>query len=422
MKKVFTFIMKPKVDHLALTEISQNPGVKYIMDSSLVGLRSSIENIGRPDIILTDTNSMALLSEISDLENVEKKIILCPNEQANSEIDYIEISKIDEYINSFLNLGRSFEKIPLNFFYSMEKASVDIFIRLQKQGQSKFILRYAKNDIIELSDLTSYSEKGMVDLYVKSTDKDELYNMLSNSLCYEIGVNDSLDAMKNGLELSRSLFLESGYTPCSIQLIEELNTSLFNRLEQEASSSSEAELLQSILSSKDSLYYKKVALQMILGMDILKKEDWSMDRHFELYSFISLFADIALTDTKMGLISTDDEYDKSKFDEMDAEILENHALLAFELLANYEARPINVDLLILEHHGMKSGIGFSKNIGVGLNKIVVIFRIAENIAIEMLKKEESGKSFFMDEILDLVEKKFDSPRTRKILDQLELSI
>ncbi|WP_372655118.1 hypothetical protein [Halobacteriovorax sp.] len=313
-----------------------------------------------------------------------------------------------------------FVKFPISFFYNMDKAVVNIFICIQKKEGLKYILRYAKNDIIELEELKNYQSKGMSYLFIVESDKDELNNTLSNSTCYEVATENTLESMNNALELASSLFHETGYSPASIQLIEELNLSLFNKLEQESKRSPKGALIKNILDSKDSIFFKKVSLHSVLGMDILKKEEWAMQRHYELFNFMSLFCDIALTKTDMIYVSTQEEFDESKYSKEDSEVLETHALIAFDLLDGYQAKPINVDLLILEHHGNKSGIGFSGNVGSSLNKIVVISRIAETLALELLKSERDHLNYSFEDVVERVDEKYDSQRVRNILKSVSL--
>ena len=293
--------------------------------------------------------------------------------------------------------------------------TVDHAIRIQKPEGSKYILRYSRDDVIEEVELKDYEKKGVIDLFVLVAEKDQLFSSLSNSACYEMALTGSLSSMRNGLSLAQSMFEESGYNPDSIQLVEELTTSLHSKLEEESKKTSKGALIKSILDSKDDLFFKKVSLQTIFGMDILKKEDWAIQMHYDIYNFMSTFSDITLTKSDMILISTEDEFDRSLYTSKELDIIDSHALRAFKLIENYEAKPVNVDLLILEHHGMKSGIGFSKNIGSNLNKIVVIYRIAENIAIEILRKKSEKQAFTLNDIVDSVDKKFESPRVRSTL-------
>ena len=136
-------------------------------------------------------------------------------------------------------------------------------------------------------------------------------------------------------------------------------------------------------------------------------------------TYLSLMCDVTLTKPEMLFIRDKKQLDESSLSTEDKQIVWSHARDAFDLMQNYKECPIETDLLVLEHHGNKNGIGFPDDLQPDLSKITQIFRICEDFTIEILKHKELKKNIKINDVFNDLYKIHDKKTLHAYIDKLK---
>jgi hypothetical protein len=165
--------------------------------------------------------------------------------------------------------------------------------------------------------------------------------------------------------------------------------------------------------------YSHSYLCALIIFKILPKFDWGTDKALEKFIYVCFFHDISLSDDFEMNIRSQSELqlflnDKKIFDKVN-----HHAFQAFALLSKFEKIPLDVPIIIKEHHGSKTGIGFTEEISMNLNAMSMVFIVVEDFVSRLSNFQGDIDQSYLVEVLNSMGEKFTKSAYKQTLEYIK---
>ncbi len=419
--KVFTCIKNNGLSNLIQTALSGIQDLEVFDEENSSNLILTISITGEPDVLIIDEPRVNELN-LTELETISNKIIFSNNTEFKAEgWSNYHTDQWEDVIKSLISTKplaeNEFAGFPFKILSGVDTPICDIFIEIKKNGVPHHLKLIKAGDKTNQEQIEHYINKGVKYAKILTEEKTQFLNSVSNDLYMQMQKGFSPDVAGQSLDTSIMMLKDIGFNSTSTQLIEgvvqTINETLDNKKDENV------KIITNLLNSKASSYYKKAHMISMLAIQILKKEKWATRKHEEIITYLTLLADVTLSEPEMLFITTKEELDASNLSEEQKQTVWSHSRDAFDLIQNFKDCPIETDLLVLEHHGNKNGIGFSETLSQDLSKITIIYRVTEDFVIELLKCRKMNKDIKLHDIFGDMYKKHDKKVLHLLLDSLK---
>jgi response regulator RpfG family c-di-GMP phosphodiesterase len=95
----------------------------------------------------------------------------------------------------------------------------------------------------------------------------------------------------------------------------------------------------------------------------------------------------------------------SQLVQSDRDLINNHAMLAANIVGAFEFVPEEVSSIIREHHGATNGIGFPSNLNISISPISQMFIVVEDFVDQFLKIKSVPSEADINRILSKIQSK-----------------
>ncbi len=404
------------------TYLDSSKNITLHIEQSADALRTSLSLNDSPELLILDEGRAKEIDH-NDFSDIPNKIIFSAQGITTHEgWSHYPADKwketLDKFIEGVGNIENdTFAKFPFKVLKSVDIPVCDIYLEIKKDGSPHHIKLFKMNEHIVQEQVEKYLDKGVLTGKIEQENKMQFLNSISNLLYKKMKDGYAPDIVGNSLDTAISILKDVGFNSTSTQLIdgvvESINTSLTDN------KSKNVKVITDLLNSQSSRFYKKAHISSMLGIQILAMEDWTTHKHQEIMTYLSLMCDVTLTKPEMLFIRDKKQLDQSSLSTEDKQIVWSHARDAFDLMQNYNECPIETDLLVLEHHGNKNGIGFPDSLQPDLSKITQIFRICEDFTIEILKHKELKKNIKVNDVFNDLYKMHNKKSLHAYIDKLK---
>ena len=311
-----------------------------------------------------------------------------------------------------------FFPIPLIYFKIIKSPTCDVYSR-DEIDSNQFKVLIKKSAPIESAMINELIQNNVSDLFVDKLERLEFVNYLTSEIMAlltktEISVDEEITATDKSMELLSKKLLTIGVNEETIKLAHKnmetvrRNVKSHNKL---------SKLLERLLSNKTSYLFKHTQILTYVSLHIIKNIDWGSPEQEDKVSFISFFHDIVLESDEQARIKSTMELKTSGLDQAQKQLVERHAQLAAEFVAQFPHAPMGSDQIIRQHHGTLNGIGFSEHYGNNVSPIAIVFIVAEEFTRIILKRETGP--FDRTEMLRELKEEFPTSRFQKVIELLQ---
>lgn len=323
-----------------------------------------------------------------------------------------------------LDVG-SYYPISLSTFLGFTISPCQLFIKDGENYQSVA----KKNDSIEEL-LIELDNKVTRKLYVKSTDRLVIVNIISLAIIGKI--KQSLEDLEGATIEKKINVLSTGFGFASANIF---SSDVIKKHMQEIASSasivmlnvaketpSARSLLAILMENKDGYIFTHSMIISYTAYHMIKNVTWGGEGQVEKINFVLFFHDIFLAPIYLKhpeLRGESTLVNNVNLDEIENDIIFNHAKLAAELVVTYKRSPMGADILIKQHHGMKKGKGFVRAYVEDLSPLSKVILIAEMFVEEFMIAHEENKSFSTEETILKLIALFKSPSYHKLVESLK---
>jgi hypothetical protein len=139
---------------------------------------------------------------------------------------------------------------------------------------------------------------------------------------------------------------------------------------------------------------------------INKYFNWITPTVREKINYVCYFHDVSLGDDKLSKITSKEEMSKANLSSEQLKLVMYHANKSAEIIEKINKIPIGVSALIREHHGVKTGVGFSEEISSAISPISMMFIVVEDFVSNFLKVSDNPTDAQVLEITNNLENKY----------------
>lgn len=405
------------------SNLTKLPNVSIMHKHSVQEALSTITLMDKVDLIICQTllineDQLAILNKTC----IEKSSVFLGLGKAadiknsftiNDASDWVSIIKESvQLLSKGDDDNEEFLGFELNFFKLFKQAPCDIYICVKKAKQyDQFIKRIHKDDIVDEEALERYAELNVKSLHIRCLDSDVFLSSVTSLLEESLkgdGPGSSEEVMKVSVNFTSDLVKKMGLKKVAPALVSNVVKNLgekLNKVDKQGARS-----LSELLSNKDERYFNQVFLTGMIGGNILSEIGWGTAEHKDKVTQAAFFCDIYLNFPAWSTIKDNDDFAKFDLTEDQKYNILNHAKLAYDDIQNFSALLPDVDKMILHHHGNLSGKGLSLDFPDSLSKLSLVFNLAYNFAVEILKASSLNDNVDYSKILEELENNFKDHR------------
>ena len=177
-------------------------------------------------------------------------------------------------------------------------------------------------------------------------------------------------------------------------------------------------LLEILSESEEGYLYKHSVMIAIIASNVISKMEWGSKSQKESICFMAFFHDITIPDDDLCQIQTNSGLEKAEVSPELKNKVRNHAKDAKELIASYPNVPYGAESFILQHHGTKTGIGFSENpTDPNISPMAIVFKIVEEYVDVCIHPPKGGLK--REEYIEHLKKIYKAGQYKKVVEALE---
>jgi CheY-like chemotaxis protein/response regulator RpfG family c-di-GMP phosphodiesterase len=319
--------------------------------------------------------------------------------------------ELPEYYSVDAKFLSKIKEIPCSVFLQTKEE----FTMIAKKGDSANVIR-------------KFEAEGINFLFVNSADRLKIINCVSESVCEMIKNTEGLDtnaksnALNSGFEFVASTF---GQSPECVTEIMNVAVACTKVMDEVVKDTPTLKGLLNILNSNKSGYvYSHTMLAAFVSNHIIRNVTWGGETHIDKINFVLFFHDIMLAPIYLKhpeLKYEEDLLFSEALTDKEKEVVLNHARLAAEMMLSHKRSPIGSDLLIKQHHGMTSGVGFALEYKDDISPLSKIVLISEAFVEEFMKQRDDNTSYVLDikKVQASLIEKFRKSTYKKIIETLD---
>lgn len=433
--QIFAYTECTDFQSLLEVECREITGVKPVIHTSVEDLKGILGLFPIIDVLIIDfPDEFSKIKELKDLllKNTSriKKAMVLGNEHGTSGnmklFTRMEIPDLFEDLRSSSSGSSSVTEIskvgwtaiPLCTLVHFKSVPFDLYIRLSDQ---KFIKRIHAHEEIDEQLIESLKSKGVIELFCEKKYNRDFSMMLINNMINK--VDRPYDSFIEQLKAHEEVF---GTTKEIIQ-----NLGLSGRVVEVCEAAIERMCLD-VLNDPDefsayllamkndknlAFHFKLVNVTNYLGTQLIMEMDLpNADEQVKKFVFASFFCDMTLKNPAFHYHRKAEDSSALTLDEQNE--VNFHALNASEIVAAYKDTPKEVALIIRQHHGSFSGIGFPAEKSSQLLPLAKILIVAQELAFSILTNADTPvfeilkrflknhKSAGLNELLTILEESF----------------
>lgn len=176
------------------------------------------------------------------------------------------------------------------------------------------------------------------------------------------------------------------------------------------------DLLAILLKDNSSLVWQHSLMTAVVSHALLEGIDWANHEQKGKLVFVSFYHDICIADDRFADIHSNGELYSANLTPEERVKVERHALSACELLQSHPDVPFGAEGIILQHHGVPNGIGFSQeHLDNRITPLAMLFRVAEDYVHLVLSQKRKDSFYIFKEL----EQRYNKGHYKKAVEALK---
>lgn len=305
--------------------------------------------------------------------------------------------------------------LPAKLLSLHEKTNWDIFTK----EESGFKQICAKGDSLQ-PDLVG---PDVENIYVPSLHRLSCANAITANAILHLRANASpeekLKAGETTLESLSDLLLGCDENKKELA---QISKACVKAIESAIGQSSELDgLLAYLRENKSGYLYMHSVLASYVSRHILNNITWGNSAQVEKMGHVCFFHDIFLVPIYQKYPDVQEIEDlalSSELEEEDLELLLKHSQMAAQQVSLLPSMPMGIDTIILQHHGVKNGEGFSLKPGDDISPLAKVMIIAEGFVNLIMEAKSNHQKIDNGKFLEALKLKYPKRSYIKIIDTL----
>jgi HD-GYP domain-containing protein (c-di-GMP phosphodiesterase class II)/CheY-like chemotaxis protein len=257
----------------------------------------------------------------------------------------------------------------------------DFYLKLP---QNRYVRVLREGDMFETEDFNRFNEKAVEHLYIKSKDRSVFLEKLAQDLL-QLSMLKSTPAeavfqiSTSTLEVIAELLQRFGFSE-EVEAVAKANVTLAVKNIQ--NNTDLGPLFNLFMLDMDAYLPSHSVVMAYACCGIASLMGWKSDMTFYKLTLASFMHDILLKNQELAQIQTLPELDRqmSKFTQQEIKEFLAHPVMCSQLLRNVKDIPLDVDVIILQHHERPDGKGFPGNLNyMKISPLSAVFILAHEI-------------------------------------------
>lgn len=400
--QVFAYTQSFEFGALLEVECKESTGLRPVIHGSVEELKSILDILHSVDVLVIDlpedlSVSLDLKEFLLNCMNRTKKIFVLGNESGiNGNIRLFSRSEVADLINDLKAFFVTEEipqtgwtEIPLCTLVHFTALPFDLFIKL---SDNRYVKRFPAFEDVGRNLVDALKAKGVEELYCEKKHGRDFSMLLINNLINQVdreypSLSEELTAHNQVFETTQKIIQELGVSSRVVEVCEAGFEKMYEKVMKGPSEFNK--YLQALTSEKNLAFGFKfinltnyIGVQLILDMKMPEEEE-----QIKKFIFSSYFCDMTLKNHNLIFYrKAEDGSGDLTLDDQNA--LNFHALRASELVSTYKGAPPDAAVIVRQHHGSPTGIGFpvdKTHLLLPLSKILII---SQDLAFAILTNEK----------------------------------
>ncbi|MBI2519603.1 MAG: hypothetical protein HYV97_04275 [Bdellovibrio sp.] len=306
------------------------------------------------------------------------------------------------------------EYVPIYsaYFHALHSSPCDVFIRIkQAEGQYQYLKRIHRDDTFEIKDIQRYEAQGLKYFFILKSERDSFATYVSNALVLRlekeiIEASADLDpasqipVLGESYDLALNSIVDQGLNVSTIQLADTVIQGMVSTTQR---SKVLGPLFRQIIGLPTGRLFKKGQITLMVALEVLKLKNVDLglppkDDATAKIAYAAFFADLKILDMadsdqieKLVLLDYPDLGQMTSLNENVKGLIFNHALDAALFIRRNPEAPLDVDIIVKQHHGSLNGTGF-KTEYAQLASLSRLFILCEAFARQFIYYSDKGRT------------------------------
>ncbi|MGZ3788133.1 MAG: hypothetical protein ACXVLQ_06395 [Bacteriovorax sp.] len=298
----------------------------------------------------------------------------------------------------------------------------DVYIRVKKnEHEFQYIKRLHEGDYFTKADIEKYQESGLKELFIPRDHLAEFVNHVTKNMVDkldDLNVNgsDLIELGSMAFEVTRERINALGIDELTLEIVRDSIRSMENSIGEKNALSN---FLKTLKENKFSYAYAHSYLTCLILHKVVAYFDWESPQVRDKLTYAAYFHDMGLNDSEQMRITSEADLKNSSLNEEEEKLVLNHALQSSLILEKFPKIPNGVSTIVKEHHGSRTGTGFSDSLSISITPISMMFIVVENFVEEFLKIKGNPKSSDFENIFASLKKRYYKITYQQTLNALE---
>jgi hypothetical protein len=400
--QIFAYTECPEFEALLEVECKEITGHRPIVRKSVDELKSLMSIFQTIDLLVVDLPEDSGLSvELklfinSSTSRIKQSLVLGGDSSETQNVKTFSRFEINDLFDSLKvhfkpaklpDVG--YTAVPLCTLIHFQSLPFDLFIKLSSE---RFVKRVPAFEEVPAETIDGLLKKGIKELYCERRHNRDFSMMLINNMINR--VDRTYDSFEEEMHANGEVYQTTKEIIQSLgiagRVIEVCDTSIDKMIKDVMNEPSvfSSHLLKLKKDKKLAFQYKFITLVNYIGTQlIMEMELPNVEEQIRKFVFASYFCDITLKNPKLLHIRRPEDTDQLHLEDQNE--VNFHALKASELVATHRGTPKEVALIVQQHHGSFSGIGFPAEKSYQLLPLSKVLIVSQDLAFGILKDEEA---------------------------------
>lgn len=422
--------------------ISKSLGRAVILKASASEATSLLELLGNIDMIITNEEIEKELTALNINNYLESNNLNIPllvfGKNSSNYKNFVLYESTDSWkkilhttsiilgvdISSDLMNKDEYVPIDITYFLNITTSSMgcDVYIRINKgEAGFQYIKRLHSTDHFTREDILKYMATGLKEFYILKENFSQFVNFATTQLVLKLDdenmdQNERMRLNSESYEITVDRLKNLEIDEFTIELVNESIKSIQSSLKE---ANALGIFLANLLSNKISYAHAHAYLTCLIMYKCLEYFEWNTPAMKHKIAYLTYFHDISLKDERLLKLHTNTELQEARLNTDDYDLVMNHANLSAQILE--KCVPGHPDLagIVKEHHGLKSGKGFTINYSTLISPLAMMFIVVEDFAAHFLKINGAPTKAQLNEIVDEISLKYTKSTYQKTIDALK---
>ena len=389
------YAQKPDLKALLEVECKSLSGYTPAVYSSLEELESMMDVVGEVSVLIMEYENTPAFKNFVDIiqlkDGLKHILVIGDKARTDKKVRYFPLTEYESlqnilkeiFVGKMSNI-EAWVSVPVEAFLHFKKLPFDLYVKI---SETKYVKRIPAHEVVEEAIIAKFKSKGLGELYFDKRFKRDFSLMLINNMINRVeheyeDVNESLKARSEVYSTVKEIVHGMGLAPRVVEVCE----TMIQEIEKDAIKHSKeiSQHLERLKNRPDLTFqYRFIEMTCYIGGQLLQVIDPSnWESELKRFSFAAFFCDMTLSDPQLIHVFTMEQFDQLR--PAQQKEVHDHALRAANLVAKLPNAPIDVGIVIKQHHGSLSGVGLLHKKSIHLATLAKCLIISQELAYGVL--------------------------------------